>query len=105
MPDLLIDPPTELEARRMANQIADHARIGAELAKFKRGKVYGWLLAEAEADAMVAVRAFRDCDPTDHRAVAALQVQAGRADDFRAWVDRMIERGEAADAALRELAA
>lgn len=105
MPDLVIDATAEEDVRARVAEMAAHAKLGEECARFKRGRVYAWLIECAEADAAAAVRELRACDPSDPKKIAALQIQAARADDFRRFVERAVERGQHATAALHEIAA
>lgn len=76
------------------------ARLGGELEAATNTSLYRYLVEMARAEEAQAVNALKAVDPTDAKAVAAAQIQAGIADAIIGWVDTQIERGREAYRAL-----
>lgn len=72
------------------------ARLGNELEVARDTVLYRYLAERAKAVEAEAIQALKAVDPTDAKAVAAAQVQAGIADAVIGWVEEQIERGQEA---------
>ena len=78
------------------------ARLGIELKEARSQKVWLWLLAQAQAEALKANKALVECDPTDFKLVAKLQGEVKRFYEMEAWMNEAVQIGEAAEAAFNQ---
>jgi hypothetical protein len=76
------------------------ARLGVELQEAKNSLFYRWLVECAKVAALEAASSFATVDPTDWKAVAAVQADVKRLNDLVGWVDATIQKGLQAETAF-----
>ena len=72
------------------------AEIGDEARKFVESDLGKTLLGMAQQEIDAAREALEDIDPSDTKAITALQNKAKTAGNFKAWLTELITNGEQA---------
>lgn len=78
----------------MSDELIAEALIGEEAKKFRESDLGRTVLGMAEQELKEAQLALENVNPTDERAITALQNKAWRARQFGQWLDELITNGE-----------
>ena len=82
--------------------LMDKAQFGIEVESFLDSRIGKYLTARAHLEVDEALSEFRKADPTDAKAITALQTRIHRGESFDNWLAEAIQEGWAAEEALRQ---